>query len=65
MALYKQKTAQPLGIGQFCSWLTVLLLLQEAGLKHDAAAVDLAVNLGWVLGQANALNLCTTLNNHR
>ena len=42
-----------------------MLLLQEAGLKHDAAAVDFAIYLLRVVGQADALNFDATLNDHR
>ena len=42
-----------------------MLLLQEAGLKHDTTAVDFAIYLLWVIGQADALNFGATLDNHR
>ena len=41
-----------------------MLLLQEAGLEDDAAAVDFAVYLLWVVGEADALNLCASLDDH-
>ena len=41
-----------------------LLLLQEASLENDAAAVDLAVNLFRVLSEADALYLCSALDHH-
>ena len=40
------------------------LLLEEAGLENDAAAIDLAVNLLRILGKADALNLCSALDHH-
>lgn len=40
------------------------LLLQEAGLKHDAATINLAVYLLGVVGKADALNLCASLDDH-
>ena len=41
------------------------LLLQEAGLEYNAAAVDLAVYLLWVVSEADTLNLCASLDDHR
>ena len=41
------------------------LFFQEAGLQHDAAAVNLAVNLFGILGQADALHFGASLDNHR
>ena len=46
-------------------WTSPLcLLFEEAGLEDNAAAVNLAVNLFWILGQADALDLCSTLDDH-
>ena len=47
-------------------WRTspLCLLFEEAGLEDNAAAVNLAVNLFWILGQADALDLCSTLDDH-
>ena len=42
----------------------MILLLKEAGLKNNAAAVDLAVNLLRILCKADALNLCSALDHH-
>ena len=40
------------------------LLLEEAGLENYAAAFDLAVNFFRILGKADALYLCTSLDYH-
>lgn len=44
---------------------TSTLLLQEASLEHDAAAINFAIYLLGVLREADALNLCATLDDHR
>ena len=41
------------------------LLLQEAGLQDDAATLDFAIYLLWIVGQADTLNLGSALDNHR
>ena len=41
-----------------------ILLLQEASLENDAAAVDLAVNLLRILSKADTFNLCSALDHH-
>lgn len=40
------------------------LLLEEAGLEHDARAVNLAIYLLGVIGKADALYLCSALDDH-
>ena len=41
------------------------LFLREAGFQYDAATLDFAVNLFGVVGQADALDLSTSFDNHR
>ena len=45
--------------------IRVGLFLQEAGFQYDTAALDLAVNLLGVLGQADTLNFGAALDDHR
>ena len=44
--------------------LNRFLLFKEAGFEDDAAAVDFAVNLFGVFGEANAFHFCATLDYH-
>ena len=48
-----------------CCYIARSLLLQEASLQDDAAAIYFAVHLLGVLRKADALNLRTTLDDHR
>ena len=45
--------------------IRVALFLQEAGFQYDTAALDLAINLLGILGQADTLNFGTALDDHR
>ena len=49
----------------FRSIQVLSLLLEEAGLEDDAAAINLTINLLWVVGKLDALYLCASLDNHR
>ena len=45
--------------------IRVALFLQEAGFQYDAAALDLAINLFGILGQADTLHFGAALDDHR
>ena len=53
------------GYPYFRSTQVLSLLLEEAGLEDDAAAINLTINLLWVVGKLDALYLCASLDNHR
>lgn len=49
---------------QLLIFYTAVLLLQEAGLENDAAALNLTVNLFWILCKTDASYFGATLDDH-
>ena len=56
------KKKHPTRSANFINFST--LLLQEASFEHNAATIDFAIHLLGVIRKADALNLCTTLDDH-
>ena len=43
----------------------VLLFLHEAGFENDAAAVDFAIYLFWIFGEADGFHFGASFDDHR